>query len=122
MNQEYKVEYFTPDDTDTITITGRAGRIITVVNMLVNGTGTETVDATIVYNTDQGDAITCKALAQVTSAAGAPTLVLFNEDATPTITVPIVIKEDETLVLTCSSDGGGGGAMSFAVTELIQHI
>ena len=113
---EYQTQYHTPSDTDTITITGRASRNITVVNMLVNGTGVETVDATIVYNTEAGAAIVCKALTQVTSASGAPTQLAFNSGTT--VTFPIVIKENESLVLTTSSSAAGD--MTFGITLKVE--
>lgn len=114
--KEYKTVYHTVADDGTFTVSGRVGRTITLVHLLINGTGVETVDASLVYNTKVGDAIVAKPLAQVTSAAGAPTLIKYNDPLTTTF--PITIGEDETLVFTCVSSAAG--AMYFAVTTLIE--
>lgn len=116
--KEYQTVHETVADDGTFVITGRVGRTITLVLMIVNGTGTETVDATLAYVTAQGDSIVCAALTQVTAAAGAPTQLLFNEPETPTITFPIVINAGETLTFTC--DSSAAGAMYFDYTILIE--
>lgn len=115
---EYVTSYYTVADEGTLTITGRGGRATSIVSMLVNGTGVETVDATMVFNNANGDAIVAPALTQVTSAAGAPTLLTFNNVEGTAAKFPYFINENESLVLTC--DSSAGGAMYFAVTLRIE--
>jgi hypothetical protein len=113
---EYKTTYETVADDGTLTISGRVGRTVQVTHMLINGVGTETIDAAIVYNTILGAAIVCAPLTQVTAASGVPSLRKFNDPATQTF--PIVINEGESLVLTC--DSSAAGDMTFAVTTRIE--
>lgn len=106
----YETLYETVADAGTFTISGRSGRKISLVHTLINGTGVETIDATIVYNTEAGDAITCKPLTQVTSAAGVPTQQDFNDQDTETF--PVVINENESLVFTLDSSASGDNTVA----------
>ena len=109
---QYRTQNETVASAGTITINGRPNRTVQVTHMLINGVGVETINATIVYNTAAGDAIVCKPLTQVTAAANTPTQLDFNDQDDETF--PIVINEDESLVLTCTSSAAG--AMTFAIT------
>jgi len=98
----YEHLYETVPDEGTFTISGRAGRKISLVHTLINGVNTKTIDATITFNTASGDAVVCKPLTQVTAATGVPTQQDFNDQDTETF--PMSIGENESLVLTFTNE------------------